>query len=127
MSLCHSRFSSKKFQICSDRTTNNNQQSKQENTMTTLKDSQDLNNALDDFAKNNPAFPADFVAIESDFECETVLHWFEYRADDDRLTLYRDIDLPISWEDFETQIAELWDDIDFWENPVEEEDLVCIE
>jgi hypothetical protein len=92
--------------------------------MTTLNTYKDLSEALADFAKNNSSFPDDFVRIKMDTEVmETVEgenYCLDYRATDDRLTLDQDIDYPCTWDEFEIQLAEFWDLIDFWEKPVEE-------
>lgn len=87
--------------------------------MTILKDAQDLTEALNDFAQNNPTFPAGFVEIVNDAEARWGTCSLEYRCESgDRIT--QDIDYPLSWEDFEIQLAEFWDLIDFKEEGVKE-------
>ena len=96
--------------------------------MITLTIYQELNDALENFAKHYPTFPVDFVAIEFDSEprkTQSGNYWLKYRCESGD-EIANSINLPISWEDFEVQIAELWDEIDFRENPVEES-LVCVE
>ena len=76
--------------------------------------------ALVDFGKNNPTFPSDLVAVGTHTECRSKELLLEYRCEsEDVLRIV--IDSPATWEDFEIQLAEFWDEIDFKEKPVDED------
>lgn len=81
---------------------------------------QELIAALDDFAKNNPEFPKDYVEVKSVEGAEIPSYYLSYSPDTTDEVTQTLLDAQLSHEDLEILCAEFWDDIDWYESGVDE-------